>query len=302
MRPALPGPRIPWDDVQFFVAVAQQGAVAKAATHLGVNHSTVLRRLSALEHRLGTRLFERLRDGYALTAAGNELSQRLRSLPDLVEGAHRHALGVAEEIRGPIHLTSSDVVIESVLMPALATFRRRHPGVYVELFSNYRHATLAPHEAEIAVRGADEAPVGLVSRLVGDIETVLCASPTYLSVAVPRPWPEHRWLALDAALSFAHLQRWMETHVPADRIVARIDSIVGLADAVATGLGIGWIPRPLAQARSLVELAPPLDEFRNPIWVLMHPDVRHIPRMQALFKHLVEALLRSPAMDHRSAG
>lgn len=294
---------LPWDDLQVFIAVAHRGSVTRAAGYLGVNHSTVLRRIDALERRLGTRLFERLREGYALTTAGNELARQMHGLQEQVDGAHRHALGVEEEIQGSIKITASDVVLECLLMPALAAFRARHPLVRIELVSSYGFAALASDEADLAIRGADKAPSELVGRHVGDIETVLCAAAHYLDAhGRDRPLAEHRWVLLDETLAFARMKRWAARHVPGDRVVARVDSLVGVADAIHAGLGIGWIPRPLARGhRDLVELAPPLPEFRKPIWVLMHPEVRHVARMQALFKHLVDALGHSPNLAHAPA-
>lgn len=289
-----------WDALQTFAAVASRGSVARAATALGVNHSTVLRRLAALETALGTRLFDRLRDGYALTAAGSGLAAGLRGLEEQVEAAQRHALGLDAEIQGRIRITSSDVVVESVLMDALAAFRRRHPRVQLDVVSGYGFAGLTGGEADLAVRGADEAPPGLVSRHVGDVETVLCGDRDYLeAMGAARPLAGHDWIGLDEGLGFAALRQWLEERVPPERVVLRVDSIAGVADAVAGGLGIGLVPRPLLRARpGLVELAPPDPALRKRLWVLMHPDLRHVARMQALMQFLVETLRADPRLAH----
>lgn len=289
-----------WGDIQFFLAVAQTGAIGAAAQRLDVNHSTVLRRIARLEQRLGGRLFDRLPGGYALTAAGNALAEHLAGLSEQVESTQRQLSGLDPAIDGPIRITSSDVVVEGLLMAKLAAFRRRHPGVQLQLVMTYGFATLTPRQADIAVRGADRAPPDLIARRVGHVETVLCASRRYLQrTPADTPLAHHRWVVVDESLSFAMFDAWLRRTVPADRIVARIDSLVGVADAVAEGLGVGMLPRPLVHARpALVPLATPEVGLSKPIWVLMHPDVQRTARVRALFDFLVEALQADDRLAH----
>lgn len=294
-----------WGDLQYFLAVAETGAIAGAAQRLKVNHSTVLRRIAHLEQALGGRLFDRLPGGYALTASGNALAEHLAGLSEQVEAAQRHLTGLDPAIEGPIRVTSSDIVVEGLLMPLLAQFRQRHPRVRIQLVMNYGYTGLLPHQADVAVRGADQAPADLVGRRVGHIETVLCASRSYLAQVGARalPLPEHRWVAVDESLAFSMFEGWFRKHVPAASVVARVDSLVGVADAVASGLGVGMLPRPLVQARpQLVQLAPPEPALNKPIWVLMHPDVQHTARVRALFHFLHEALSTDARLAHGQTG
>lgn len=298
--PVLPSP-LDWGDVQFFLAVAEEGAIAAAAKRLRVNHSTVLRRIARLERELGGALFDRLPGGYALTVNGNALAAHLAGLSDQVEAAQRRLMGLDATLVGPVRVTSSDIVVEGLLMPLLAAFRREHPGVRVHLVMNYRFSTLTKNEADIAVRGADAAPKHLVARHVGDVQTVLCASRGYLERAGARtPLREHRWVALDGTLPFRELEAWLKRNVDSERIVARVDSLVGLADAVASGLGVGLLPLPLVAARrELVQLAPPEPSLRKAIWLLMHPDVQHTARVRALYDYLYDGMSLSERLAHR---
>lgn len=295
-RPAPPD----WGDIQFFMAVVETGGVGPAAKRLGVNHSTVLRRIAQLEERLGNRLFDRLPGGYALTAGGNALAEHLEGLTEQVEAAQRHLSGRDPAIEGPIRVTSSDIVVEGLLMPLLARFRRRHPAVQIQLIMNYGFAELTTHEADIAVRGANKAPPRLIAHRVGHIETVMCASTEYLArTGRNKPLAEHRWVAVDVSLSFTMFESWLRKHVREDRIVARIDSLVGVADAVAGGLGVGMLPRPLVDSRpQLVQLGPAEPLLDKPIWVLMHPDVQRTARVRALFEFLKDALSVDERLAH----
>jgi DNA-binding transcriptional LysR family regulator len=295
-RPIAPD----WGDIQFFLAVAEAGGIGQAAQRLGVNHSTVLRRIAQLEKQLGSRLFDRLPSGYALTAGGNALAEHLKGLADQVESAHRRLSGRDPAIEGSIRVTSSDIVVEGLLMPLLARFRRRHPAVQIQLLMNYGFAELTSHEADVAVRGANRAPAKLVAHRVGHIETVLCASKDYLARAGKnKPLGEHRWVAVDESLSFSMFESWFRKHVREDRVVARIDSLVGVADAVANGLGVGMLPRPLVDARPhLVQLGPPEPALDKPVWVLMHPDVQRTARVRALFDFLKDSLSVDDRLAH----
>jgi DNA-binding transcriptional LysR family regulator len=288
-----------WDDLQAFLAIAERGSVAKAATWLGIDASTVLRRIGSLERTLDCRLFERLREGSALTASGAALAHRLRGMQYRVDAAHRRALGIEDSVEGTVRLSASDVVVESLLMPMLAAFRARHPAIRIEVASGYAFSTLASSEGDIAVRGADRAPERLVARGVGAIETVLCASPSYLATTpADRPLKEHRWVTLGESMTFERQRAWFQARIGTREVAMRVDSIVGVADAVAAGIGIAYMPHSLAMARGLTVLEGPVEGMHKPLWVAMHPDAAHAARVRALFAFLVDALRASPLLAH----
>ncbi|MBI5278588.1 MAG: LysR family transcriptional regulator [Burkholderiales bacterium] len=287
---------IDWGNLQYFQAVADSGSLKSAAERLGVNHSTVLRRIAALEGQLGSRLFDRLPGGYALTSAGNELADRLEGLAEQAESAERKLRGLDAAVRGVVRVTSSDVVVEGLLMPLLARFRRRHAQVRIQLVTDYAFAALSRDQADIAVRGADKAPPGLVARQVGHIDSVLCAARRYRRPsASDRDIRHERWVAVDESLAFGTFNRWLRENVAPGQVVMRVDSIVAVADAVEQGVGIGFVPQPLLAARpQLVRLEAPVPALRKPLWVLMHPDVQHTARTRALFDFLADELGASP--------
>lgn len=306
-RTARTPPRpLDWNEVQTFVATAESGSIAGAARRLGVNHSTVLRRLAALESQLATRLFDRLPSGYALTAAGNGLAEHLAGLSEQLDAAQRRALGLDPAVRGPVRVSSSDVVVEALLMPALARLRQRHPQVQVQLVMQPAFTALGRREADLAVLGADAAPAGLLARRVGHVETVLCASRRYLDAAglrpgllEPRDLRGQRWVGLDESYGFGAFDAWFERHVEPQRVVVRVDSLVGAADAVAAGLGVGALPRPLVASRpALVQLGDAVPGLDQPVWVLMHPDLERTARARALFEHLVRSLEGDARLGH----
>ena len=289
-----------WDGLHVFTAVCEAGTVSGAAQRLGVNHSTVLRRLASLEQALAVRLFDRLASGYALTAAGNELAGKLAGVADQIESAQRHLLGLDEQMRGVIRLTTTDTLLHTILMKLVAQFSLRHPGVEVQVTVNNSFSSLTQREADVAVRGSNRPPENLAGRRVGSIQTALYASRDYLKTLGRRPDLRHmRFVAPDESLSHIGQARWVRKHVAPAQIAMRVDSLSWMVDAVAQGVGAGLLLCPLAdQRKELVRLAPPDPELDTQIWILTHPDLRQVARIRAFTQHLYEALSADPRLAH----
>ena len=291
---------VSWDDLQFFLAVCRAGSISGAARLLAVNHSTVLRRIGSLEDALGARLFDRLPGGYALTASGNELSEQLAGVAEQMEAAQRRLMGLDEEIKGVIRLTAPDTLVHGLLMPLLRQFRERHPAVQLQVVENNSFLSLTKREADVAVRGSNRPPENLVGRRVGDIQTALYASRAYLkSLGKAHGFDDYAWVAPDEALSHLEQAKWLGKRVAPSRIVMRVDSLVGMVDAVEHGVGVGMLLCPLASTRAdLVQLAPPQREMDTQIWILTHPDLRQVARMRAFTQFLFDALRSDPRLVH----
>lgn len=289
-----------WDDVQVFLGVCRAGSISGAARQLAVNHSTVLRRIASLEAALGVRLFDRLPGGYAPTSSGNELAEQLAGVAERMEGAQRRLMGLDEEIKGTIRLTAPDTLVHGLLMPLLREFRAQHPAVSIELAANNSFLSLTQREADVAVRGSNRPPENLVGRRVGDIQTALYASRSYLK-SLPRghALADYSWVAPDASLAHLEQAKWLARRVAPERIAMRVGSLVGMADAVEHGLGVGLLLCPLADARTeLVRLQPPPRELDTQIWILTHPDLRQVARMRAFTQFLFDALSADARLLH----
>ncbi len=296
-----------WNDLQVFLAVARQGSIGAAARHLGINHSTVLRRVASLEAALGARLFDRLPSGYTLTAAGELLAESLAGLDEQVDAAQRQLAGGDTEIKGLIRLTTTDTLVQGLLMPHLAAFQALHPQIELELIANNALFNLTQREADIAVRGTNHPPENLIGRRVGRIHTALYAAPAYLDSLQGAPgedtrdiaWPGHRWVVPGATLNHLEQAKWVREHVPAERVAMRMDSLVAMTQAVRHGLGLGWLLCPLAdQAGGLVQMAAPLPEAATDIWVLTHPQLKSVQRMRVFADFLAEQLRDDPLLSH----
>jgi len=292
--------KLDWEDLRYFAAVARGGSISAAARELGVNHSTVLRRLGSLEHALAVRLFDRLPGGYALTTAGNELHERLAGVDEQLDAAQRGLAGRDTAITGTIRVTTTDTLLHGLLMPVLARFHAQHPGVQVQVAVNNSFASLTQREADVALRGSNKPPANLVGRRVGDIQTAPYASRAYLKSLGRRAGvDDYRWVGLDDSLAHLEQAKWLRQHVPQDRIALRVDSLVGMVDAVQHGLGVGLLLCPLADARSdLVRLAPPDPAFTTQVWILTHPDLRQVARIRAFTQFVFDALSVDVRLAH----
>jgi DNA-binding transcriptional LysR family regulator len=290
-----------WSDLQVFLAVCERDSIAGAARSLQVNHSTVLRRIAALERALSVRLFDRLPRGYVLTEHGQELAAAVADLPAQVDAAQRRLTGADLALSGTIRLTAPDALIHALLWPLLAQFQRQHPQVRLEVVAGNSFLNLTQREADVAVRGVNRPPENLIGRRVGSLQTALYASRDYLeSLGKNAAESDWRWVGHDALLAPLDSAKWMRKHVPDERIVLRVDSLVAMADAVAAGVGVGWVLCPLAEARTCLQrLKAPPPELDTQVWVLTHPDLRRVTRVRALTDFLYQGLSNDGRLAHR---
>ncbi|WBS02647.1 LysR family transcriptional regulator [Pseudoduganella sp. SL102] len=280
-----------WEELHTFVAVVRTGSIAAAARELKVNHSTVLRRLDSLERTLGVRLFERLQTGYAPTAAGENLRERLLSVEEQIDAAARTLAGLDEALSGPIRLTTTDTLCP-LLVPVLQRFREQHPHVALQLVVNTSFLNLTRREADVALRPSNTPPDSLVGRELGSVATALYASRDYLDRAQREgigcgDWARHQWVGLDDSLAHLAIAQWMAEHVPPARIALQADSLVTMADAVTAGFGVAPLLCLLAEERTgLVRLADPDRRFDTRLWLLCHRDLRNTARVRALMRFI----------------
>lgn len=293
-----------WNDLQVFVAVCERGSIGAAAQSLGVNHSTVLRRIGSLEQALDVRLFDRLPGGYALTAQGQALAAGIAGVSEQLESAGRSVTGSDLQLKGTLRLTAPDTLVQAMLLPPLAEFTAAHTQLRLELVMNDRLLNLTQREADVAVRGSNRPPENLVGRRVGTIETALYASAAYLgTLAAKHDERDYRWVGHAEPLSHLMSARWIHDNVDPGQVALRVDSLITLADAVAAGFGVGWLLCPLARARpGLVQLRPPPRELDTDIWVLTHPELKRVARVRALSEFLYGTLSNDPRLRHDRAG
>jgi len=287
-----PPPALDWEDLRYFAAVCDGGSIAAAARALAVNHSTVLRRLDSLERALGVRLFERFQTGYVMTPAGDTLREKTCPLAEQVAAAQRAVEGRDMALSGEIRITTTDTLARSMLLPALARFRHRHPDVRLHLVVNNAFLNLNRREADVALRPSNTPPETLVGKRLGTMHSAIFGASGYLQAArrrgiAPDNWAAHDWVGLDDSLAHLAQARWLADNVPEQRIALRADSLLAMADAVRAGIGLAPLLLHLAgKDRHLRQLAPPSPAFDTGLWLLTHRDLKDTARIRALLDFL----------------
>ena len=305
-----------WSDLRYALAVGNTGALAGAARQLGVNHTTVLRRLDALEARLGARLFERARTGYVPTEAGALVLAQARMMADQAEEIERRVAGRDRELTGLLRVTTGFVVMEHLLPQPLAAFARTHPGIEVEVVENAfmldlsrRHAdessSWSRREADVALRLSPQVAEHLVGRPLGDTHCRVYArrgAPGLPQTVQPLPalLRDAPWVAFERDSQTRVYDHWMRRHLAQSQVRMRVDIFNAAAAMLNTGLAVGILPTFMAPRHpDLIPVSEVIPELSVPVWMLTHPDLRQTARVRAFMQHVgdsVAALLaRSPA-------
>lgn len=283
--------RIGWDDLRYVLAVAERGSVAAAARALGVNHTTVLRRVHAFEQAHQLRLFDRLPTGYALTAEGEQLVVAARSIDDTVAALERRIAGQDLKLEGMIRVTTTDSLMATVVPPHLASFQSRHPQIAIELAMTNARLNLTKRDADVAIRPALERPEGLVGLRVADFGFAIYGAAACFDAGAEEDLRNLTWLAGDELLAKSPATLWMRKHVPDARIVLRADSFVALYHAALAGLGLAALPCCLGDASPhLRRIHGPEPELMTGLWLLTHRDLQNAARIRACIDHLAERL------------
>ncbi|WP_440027314.1 LysR family transcriptional regulator [Chromobacterium amazonense] len=279
-------------DLEVVLALSRAGTLAQAGERLGLDASTVFRTLQRIEKGLGQRLFERSRRGYQPL----ELAQEMARLAERIEAQMEEARSLAqmrpEQVAGAVRITTTDTILHGMLAPALHLLHQRHPLLAFELHTGNELASLTRRDADIAIRATRKPPPHLVGKQVGPIRVALYA-------ARKSPWQrfnasvaaEATWIAPDDALPDHPSVLWRKKHFPKAIPVFRVNSILSVAELVGLGLGIGLLPLFLADGRTdLLQLTEAIDECQTELWLLTHPESRHLRRVATVFSHLSQAL------------
>jgi DNA-binding transcriptional LysR family regulator len=285
---------IEWDDLRYILAVAGAGSLAGAARNLGVNHTTVLRRVGAFEARLGLRLFERMPTGYVLTVGGEELVAAARQIDDTVTSLERKLAGQDLRLSGAIRVTSTDTLMVSILPEILAQFRAAHPGIGIEVALSNVMLNLTRREADIAIRPAKDPPETLVGRRIAKIAFAIYGSSQYLSRRRKTDdLAGHQWVGPDDSLADTSVARWMRSELPESEIVLRADSLLAMREAARAGLGLAALPCYLGDTSpGLMCVHRPIAAMQTTLWILTHEDLRRTARIRAFTEFAAKAFAR----------
>ena len=282
--------RLDWDDLRIILAVARTGSLNQAALALGSSHPTIFRRVRTIERKLAVALFERKRSGYVPTAAASDI---IVVAQQIEEDIHRLELGIAgldEKPTGSVRLTTTDTLMFQLLPPVLACVQQQLPGIRLEVSTGNSMFLLEKREADIAIRAGGAPPDHLIARRQCDIASC---------IYYPAAWPEishsdmakRPWVMADATLAHLDSARWLAAQGFNEQAVFRSNSLTSITSAANAGMGMAILPCYLGdRAPALKRLGLPIAELRSTLWILSHPDLRRVRRINACIEKLQPAL------------
>lgn len=288
----MPQYRLTTSDLDLVLALSRTGTLASAGERLGVDASTVFRNLQRIERGLGQQIFERTRSGYRTGEIAAKLAEHAEQVESSLEAARSAVESSPAQASGRVRITSTDAVALAVLAPALRTLTEQHPLLAFDLHTGNELASLTRRDADLAVRATKRPPQHLVGKRIGAIRVALYAakSDPIESLADLRT-RQPDWIAPDDALPEHPSVLWRKRHFPKAQPRHRVDSILAVTQFVALGFGVGVLPLFLAAGRSdLRALTGPLDDAQTDLWLLMHPEARHLRRVSIAFAHLAEQI------------
>lgn len=279
-----------WNALQFVVALARTGALDRAAEQLGVDPSTVSRRVRALESALGAKVFERSTTGHRLTAIGSRLVETAEQVASEIAAMEREAASADERLVGTVRVATSDTLSRLYVAPLAAQFARLHPQLAFELVADQRAANLVRRETDLAIRMVRTAQAQLVSRRLATIGHGLYASREYLE-AHPFQGGDalrgHVLVGYHESLARMPEARWLDARASGARFAVRANRVDALTIAAAAGIGLAVLPCYLAEPEPrLVRLLGPDRVVSRDIWLVMHRDSRRIARFRAFADYL----------------
>jgi DNA-binding transcriptional LysR family regulator len=286
-----------WDNLRYVLMVSEKGSIAAAARELGVNRTTVLRRINTFQHNLNCRIFERGDSGYILTPEAEKMIGAAREVENTLFDMQRQIAGHELRLEGELKVTTTDTLMVSLIGPHLASFYRKHPHIVVDIVMTNNILDLSRREADIAIRPTQSLEAPLVGRRVADVHFGIYASPAYLDSCGISNLTEHRWIGFETSLQSTPPGKWFEASIPKERVCLRGDSFIALMVAAENGIGVALLPHYLGNASAQLQRLPiPVGELTTGLWLLTHPDLFRSGKVHAFMDHFEKAISRDLAI------
>lgn len=286
-----------WNALKLFLAITKQGSLTGAAKQLAVNHSTVFRRLNNFETELGGRLFERLNNGYELTALGHEILQLAENIENSFDTLERRIIGKDLKPQGVVKITAPNNIAYRYLPRYLTAFNILYPDIHIELLVSNETFNMSNRQADIAIRATNSVPEHLVGRKVADVTWGVFASQRYLENhrCLPQSINEltqHALVGGTGNMRNLSAFRWLEKH-HSQQIVTRCDELMTMSRFAESGHALAFLPEDQhsPEIQKLFTFAP--GGYSN-LWLLTHPDIRNVARIKLIMQYLTKAFAEEP--------
>lgn len=290
--------RMDWDNLRFFLAVARKGSIRSASAALAVNHTTVSRRISVFEKKIGVRLFDRLPTGYVLTPTGEEMLASAERVEEEVIRLDRQVIGRDAQLSGVLRVTMPGPLASHLLMPDFAAFGRAYPGIRLELIISCEAVNLKKREADVAIRITESPPDYLVGRHAGSYKKAIYASHEYCDEHdVERGVENLTWIGWEDSELYP---QWVKDSLfPTVPVHHQAGDPYAQLEAAKAGMGLIMLPcfmgDPVPELRRIA-LVNHSSCCAGDIWILTHQDLRATARVHVFIDFMTQAFAR-----HREA-
>ncbi len=293
-----------WDDLRIFLTLAREGTLTTAAKALGVSHPTVARRVKALEEQTGARLFDRLSDRFVPTSAGEKLLDDVQSMEHAALSINRRTATLSDTVSGVVRLSAGEAM-SAFVARHLSTLRRNLAQIEFELVASHTLANLSRREADLLIREQVPDLAGIVTRKLGRVAYAIYAHPELAdgrrSIQSLRDLP---WIGFDDDHSYMPGQRWLQAQLSGVRPVVRANNWLVLHEAARAAAGFAVLPCYLGDPDDRLQRVGGViaDVFADQ-WLLVHRDLRALPRVRAVMDAVVDLFQRErPLLEGRIVG
>ena len=282
-----------WDDIRIFLAVARGGSGSAGARQLGMDQSTVSRRINAFEVTLGARLFDRVTAGFSLNAAGRKMFETALRIEREVTDLDQTLVGQDQNLSGTVRIATVDTLSNHLLFPVTSSFLHRYPNINLQIRTSVSSAydVVSPKdtESDITFRTSNTPPEDLIGRKLATAAFAVYASRTYLN-SIGNRLEQMVWLNWDDG---SHSPAWpnLAPEIPDKLCRLRIDSVPSLLSAVRQNIVATVLPCCMGDADAdLVRIPPGKVVSQRDVWLLTHKNLRYSARIRAFLDHLAETL------------
>jgi len=286
-----------WSDLKIVLAICRAGSLSGAARLLDINHSTVFRRINAIEKNMDVRFFERLPHGYVMTDAGESAMRAGERIDSEVLGLSREIQGKDQRLQGTLHITAPLGLSLRLLGPHIAKFNKMHPDIHIDLIATSTTLELSRREADVALRVTNTPPDTSIGRRICNFKSCIYASRGYLKKHKHDQLAKYDWLITDDQMD------WLPSAFRKNKEKARLrvkfssDNVLAVMNAAKEGLGVAPLPCFIGdKEKNLVRVTEPLQELNSELWILTHSDLRNTARVRALMSFLYESLGKQEAL------
>ncbi len=279
-----------WDNVRYFLEVVRAGSVTKAAQRMGVNQTTVSRRISALENDLGNRLFERSGKQWLITAIGEHLVDSAEKMAEDANALERQVMADSRDLSGLLRVTVADVCTQDLVLPVIQSFTQLYPDIDLEIIATREELNLAAREADIALRATDNPPPNVIGKRIGQLAYAIYGTRGILESVQSDPdsgvVPCITWIGDGKTRA-----PWIEKSFPNTHRIYRTSELGLMMGMVSKGLGMAQMPCVFCDSNPLLHRIPA--RYVEPgwgLWVLSHVDLRTTARVRIFRDFLIGEL------------